>query len=321
MIRRILAASAALALLGVACGDDSDPSSASAEPSETSSESTEAPGSTAETSFPVTVSTPSGDVTIEEPPDSIVSLSPTATEILFAIGADDQVVAVDDQSNFPPEAPIVDGLSGFEPNLEAIADLAPDLVIASNDPGDLVDGLESLGVPTLLQPAATTLDDTYVQIVELGLATGNVSGATDLADSIAVSLSELADRIQTSDPLLTYYHELDDTYFTATSATFLGEIYALAGLENIADAADPDGTGYPQLSAEYIFDADPDYIFLADVKCCGQTASTLAARPGWDALTAVTEGNVVELDDDIASRWGPRVVDLFEAVVNTVTTS
>ena len=115
----------------------------------------------------------------------------------------------------------------------------------------------------------------------------------------------------------TYYHELDDTLYSVTSSTFIGELYALAGLANIADEADPDGEfgGYPQLSAELIVAADPDFVFLADTECCGQTAETLAARPGFADLSAIADGNVVELSDDIASRWGPRVVDLLATIV------
>ncbi len=116
----------------------------------------------------------------------------------------------------------------------------------------------------------------------------------------------------------TFYHELDPTFYSVTSSTFIGEIYGLLGLVDIADAADPDGYGYPQLSAEYIIEQDPDFIFLADTKCCGQNAETVAARPGWDRLTAVEEGRIVELDDDVASRWGPRIVDLLATVAEAV---
>jgi iron complex transport system substrate-binding protein len=114
---------------------------------------------------------------------------------------------------------------------------------------------------------------------------------------------------------LTYYHELDSTYFSVTSSTFIGQLYELAGLTSIADAADADGSGYPQLSAEYIVEQDPALIFLADTECCEQSIETVATRPAWDQLTAVTSGNVVELSDDVASRWGPRVVDLLRTVV------
>ena len=115
-------------------------------------------------------------------------------------------------------------------------------------------------------------------------------------------------------------HELDDTLYTVTSSTFIGEVYTLAGLVNAADPADADGSawGYPQLSAEYLLDADPDLIFLADTRCCAQDAETVAARPGWESLTAVETGRIVELDDDVASRWGPRIVDFLRAIVNAV---
>jgi iron complex transport system substrate-binding protein len=130
------------------------------------------------------------------------------------------------------------------------------------------------------------------------------------------------DRLVASIPQLeepvSYYHELDSSLFSVTSETFIGEIYSLAGLENIADQAEGAETLYPQLSAEHIIDADPDLIFLADTKCCGESPETVAARPGWGEMTAVGRGSVVALDDDIASRWGPRVVDLLEIIVDSV---
>lgn len=254
-------------------------------------------------------------------PHRIVSLSPTATEILFAIGAGDQVVAVDSLSNFPAEAPVTD-LEGFSPNVEAISTYEPDLVVLSFDPGDVVANLEALGITTLVQGAATTLDDTYAQVAELGDLTGHADEAAGLVATMRDELAALAgDAPRPAEPI-TYYHELDDTLYTVTSGTFVGEIYSLFGLENVADPADADGSafGYPQLSAEYLVDADPDLIFLADTRCCGQSAETVAARPGWDTLTAVREGHVVELDDDIASRWGPRVVDFARAVAAALDT-
>jgi iron complex transport system substrate-binding protein len=133
-------------------------------------------------------------------------------------------------------------------------------------------------------------------------------------------MSDLAASVTERDEPLSYYHELDDTLYTVTSATFIGEVYAMAGLVNAADPADADGSswGYPQLSAEYLLDADPDIIFLADTKCCAQTAAAIAERPGWETLTAVSTGRIVELDDDVASRWGPRIVDFLRAIVDAV---
>ncbi|GIT00347.1 MAG: ABC transporter substrate-binding protein [Acidimicrobiales bacterium] len=252
-------------------------------------------------------------------PARIVSISTVATEILFAIGASDRVVAVDSQSNHPTEAPITD-LSGFEPNVEAILGFQPDLVILSYDPGDVVASLEAAGVATLLQGAAYTIADTYSQIEALGAATGDEDAADALVLDMRAEIADLVESVEPREEPLSYYHELDDTLYTVTSSTFIGEVYTLAGLVNAADPADADGSawGYPQLSAEYLLDADPDLIFLADTRCCAQDAETVAARPGWESLTAVETGRIVELDDDVASRWGPRIVDFLRAIVNAV---
>jgi iron complex transport system substrate-binding protein len=260
--------------------------------------------------FPVRLDTSAGRISIDKEPTRIVSLSPTATEMLFAIGAGSQVVAVDDDSNYPPEAPTTK-LSGFEPNVEAVAKYNPDLVVASDDSGGLGRGLRSIHIPLLVEPAARDLNDSYTQMTELGTATGHVGAAARVVSQMRARIQQIvasAPHLQG----LTYYHELDNNYFTVTSKTFIGQIYALLGLKSIGDKADKNGSGYPQLSAEYIVNADPSVIFLADTKCCGQSAGTVAARPGWNQIAAVRNGAIVPLDDDIASRWGPRVVDLLQ---------
>ncbi|MBN2622542.1 MAG: ABC transporter substrate-binding protein [Acidimicrobiales bacterium] len=286
-LKRSLAVATAAALF-VACGDDAAESGSTTEP-----------------------------VAADDAPQSIVSLSPTTTEMLFAIGAGDQVVAVDEQSDFPEDVPVTD-LSGYEPNVEAIASYEPDLVVASGLPEDAADGLDALDIEVLDVPAAVTLDDTYAQLAELGAATGHEDEAADVEESMRSDIDELVASVPERDAPVTYYHELDDTLYSATSSTFIGEVYGLAGLENVADAADPDGAlgGYPQLSPEFLVDADPDVVFLADTECCGQDATTFAARPGFAELTAVSEGRIVELDEDVASRWGPRVVDFLRAIVD-----
>jgi len=245
-------------------------------------------------------------------PERIVSLSATATETLFAIGASDQLIAVDNFSNYPAnDLPAIDS---FSPSVEAIAELEPDLVIITFDPGDFISGLNALGVDTLMQPTAASIPDAYLQIEELGAATGHASDAADLVGEMKADIDELiADAPDGGG--VTYYHELDDTLFSITSSTFFGEIYSLFGLENVADPAD-DGTafGFPQLSDEFLVGADPDLVFLADTICCGQNAATVAERPGWGELSAVQNGNVVELSDDVASRWGPRIVEFAEVI-------
>lgn len=278
---------------------------------EASSPSSAAPTSAAP-AFPVTVEAANGPVTIDEAPQAIVSLSPTATEMLFAVGAGEQVIAADEFSDHPPEAPTTE-LSGFEPNVEAIAGYAPDLVILQGDPGGVEEGLEALDVPVLIQPAAVTIDDSYDQMTQLGQVTGNADGAEAAVEQMRTDI-EAALMAAPNAAGMTVYHELDDTYYSVTSDTFIGQIYELFGMTNIADAAKGAASGYPQLSAEYIVQSDPALIVLADTVCCGQDAGTVEARDGWEDIAAVADGGVVEVDDSIASRWGPRIVDFIEAV-------
>jgi ABC-type Fe3+-hydroxamate transport system substrate-binding protein len=303
--RPLVAVPVALLLTLTACGDDSSDAGAAA-----------SEGSASD-AFPVTVTGADGELTLEEQPETIVSMSATATEMLFAIGAGDQVEAADDTSNYPEDAPSTD-LSAFTPNAEAIAEYAPDLVVLSDDLNGIVDSLDALSIPTLLLPAAETLDDSYEQLEVLGDATGHAEEAdevvADMQDRIAAAVESVPAEAQGT----RVYHELDPSFYSAASSTFIGSIYTQLGLENIADGA-PDATGgYPQLSAEYIAGQAPGLIVLADTKCCGETAETVAQRPAFGTLPAVQEGRILEADDDIASRWGPRVADFAEAVAGTL---
>jgi iron complex transport system substrate-binding protein len=244
-------------------------------------------------------------------PHRIISLSPSATESLFAIGAGKQVVAVDDQSDYPKRAPRTN-LSGYTPNVEAIAGYHPDLVVVSGDEGGVIEGLKRLGIRVLLQTAPKDLNGAYAEIRQLGFVTGHTKAATRLVRRMKARITAIVKSSRR--PRLRVYHELDPTYYSATSKTFIGRIYALFGLRNIADAADSTGSGYPQLSAEYIVSANPQLIVLADSRCCGQTAAIVASRAGWSGVAAVRDHAVITVDDSIASRWGPRIVDFVAAV-------
>ena len=295
----------ALSLVVSACASSSTASAGGDQPSGSPS------------AFPVTVDAANGSLTIDQAPQRIVSLSPTATEMLFAVGAGDQVVAADSYSNYPSDAPTTK-LSAYEPNVEAIAAYEPDLVVYATDPGDLEKSLNQLKIPALEAPAAATLDDVYAQMTMLGTITGHDADATSANDALRARIDDIVQQVGDGGQGKTYYYELDDTFYSATSDTFIGGVLGLLGLKNIADAAKGAASGYPQLSAEYIVQQDPDVILLADTKCCGQTATTVAKRPGWSNLQAVQNGDVVPLDDDIASRWGPRIADLLEAVGTTL---
>jgi iron complex transport system substrate-binding protein len=308
MIHRRIGGFAVVLLLLISCGDPGSPEAGPSSPT----------AGTADVEYPITIDTQSGPVTMDRRPVRIVSLSPTATEMLFAIGAGEQVVAVDDQSNHPDDAPTTD-LSGYEPNVEAIASYEPDLVVFASEPGDLGTSLGSLGVPALSQPAAANLRDVYRQIEQLGVLTDHVPESRELTDRMKADIDSLVAEVNDTGEPLTFYHELDDTYYSVTSSTFIGQLYSMVGLENIADQAKGAGGGYPQLSGEYIIDADPDLIFLADTKCCGQSPATVAKRPGWNRIEAVEQDGVIPLDDDVASRWGPRVVDYLRVIARSVT--
>ncbi len=247
------------------------------------------------------------------PDVKVLSLSPTATEMLYAIGAGDSVVAVDSLSTYPAEAaPKVTKISAFEPNAEAILGYDPDLVLISNDMNNISTQLTSAdpGITVWTGAAATSLDDVYTQITELGAATCRVSEAAAVVESMKERITAAIEGV-TAPEGTTYFYELDNTLYSVTSNTFVGSLLSQFGLTNIADGAQ-EGNDYPQLSAEVIIEKNPTMIFLADTKCCGQNEAEVAKRPGWNGIDAVKNGNVVELDDDIASRWGPRLVDLVE---------
>ena len=304
MSRRFPPIIVVLLLVLAGCASHQDPSA---------QDSTAAPDT--EATFPVTI----GPVTIERRPTRIVSLSPSATETLFAVGAGPQVVAVDSLSDYPPPAPHTQ-LSSLNPDPEAIAAYHPDLVIVSSDRDGLSAALQTIGVKNLVMADAKTLEDAYGEFVQIGKATGHQAEGESLARQVGSDVDKIvADTPKPPRPL-TYYYELDQTYYTATSATFIGGILSRFGLHNIADGDNPGiSGGYPQLSAERILQSNPDLVFLADSKCCGQNAPTVGARPGWSTLTAVRDGHVFALDDDIASRWSPRIVDLVRAVADAVT--
>jgi iron complex transport system substrate-binding protein len=264
------------------------------------------------TADPVTVKAENGAVLIESPPRRIVSISATATEDLFAVGAGKQVVAVDEFSKFPADAPRTK-LSYINPNAEAIAGYRPDLVVLALESNKVVPALDRLKIPTLVYRPARDLDDAYSQIEQLGIATGHPEKARKVVARMRGRVAEIVHSVPRLEGSPTVYHELDPTYFSATSDTFVGGIYRMLGLRNIADRARKGGA-FPKLSAEYVVKADPDLIVLADTVCCGQSAATLAKRRGLGNLRAVRDANVVAVPDDVASHWGPRVVDFMERV-------
>lgn len=320
-----LAATLAAALLLASCGsgDDLADEATDAAAPETTDNAAAPSADDAETStqpesaldsFPVTIDTATGEVTIDERPERIVSLSPSATEILFAIGAGEQVIAADSFSNYPEGAPTTD-LSGYDPNVEAIVGYEPDLVVVANDINELEASLTALDIPVIINPAPVDVESGYDGMAALGLATGHVDESaaviTQMRSDMEAALAEAP-----KDAEIRIYHELDETFFSASSYSFIGSVYAAMGAVNIADEADTDQIGYPQLTEEAIVAADPQLIVIPSQ--ASYTAEDLAARPGWSEVSAVKSGNIIVVDSDISSRWGPRLPQLVTLVAEAM---
>jgi iron complex transport system substrate-binding protein len=294
----------AAASLGAGCGGASSGSAAE-----------EAGG---DAGFPVTVEDASRRVTVERRPTRIVSLSPSATETLFALGAGEQVIAVDEESDHPPGVPRTD-LSSYQPNVEAIVGYEPDLVVLpASVPRDVPAGLRRVGLTVLSEPAPANLDDAYAQFRELGIASGHAAEGRRLAEQVRGQVEREVGAAP-SGRGLEFFHELDPDLYSVGTRNFIGRIYQRLGLGNVAEpAARRAGTPYPQMSPEAVLAADPDLIVLADTECCGQSPAKVAQRPGWERVAAVRSGAVVAIDDDIASRWGPRIPVFVARVVEAM---
>ena len=258
---------------------------------------------------PVTIETANG-IPIAQHPTRSVSLSPSATEDLYAVGAGKLVVAVDRYSTYPANTPRTN-LSEDQPNVEAIAGYRPDLVVLSQNVNNI---LALLGK---LEPPPTTLQGAYASLQRLGTATGHAAQAARVATGMRTQVAAIASSVPRSKSPLTVYHELDQTFFSASSHTFIGQIYSLFGMRNVADQAGG-ASAYPQLSSEHIIAADPNLIVLADTVCCGQSYRTVARRPGWSHIAAVKDHTVLAVNDSIASEWGPRIVSFVRSVADEV---
>ncbi|MEJ6573605.1 MAG: ABC transporter substrate-binding protein [Actinomycetes bacterium] len=252
-------------------------------------------------------------------PKRIISLSPSATEILYAIGSGKQVIAVDDLSNYPSEAPMTK-LSAFNPNVEAMLNYKPDLIILNADATKALEvkaALEKLKIRVFLERAPSSPREAYQEITALGRVTGKISGAQTVISEMKRKIFKAIKKGRTSKKI-TFFHELDDTLYSATSDTFIGKVYRDFNLINVADpASTADSAGYPQLQSEYVIKSNPKIIFLSDAQY-GESLATLSKRPGWSGIAAIKNKNVIALPEDIPSRWGPRLVDFYEFISSAI---
>lgn len=256
-------------------------------------------------------------VTIHSRPQAIVPLSPSVTEILFAIGAGDQVVARTRHDNYPSQVeslPSVGGITAESVSIETLLALEPDLVIAgSRRQLEIVDLLAETGIPVYVF-APQSLDDVLATIRTLGEMTGNQSGAQAVIDDMQARIAAVQEKVERIPPdqrVTVFYEVWHDPLTTTSRATFIGELLELAGGTNIF--ADLEGA-YPHISDEQVIIRDPQVIVGPSSHAEQLTPEQIAMRPGWGDLAAVQNKAVYIIDGDIISRPGPRVVEALETL-------
>lgn len=257
-------------------------------------------------------------VSLPAPAKKIVSLAASNTEILYAIGAGDQVVARDEFSDYPAEVldqPSIGGSFGGYNN-EAIVNLQPDLVLAAeiNTP-EQVQALESLGLTVFSLKNPSDLEEMYRNLLLVAAMTGHEAETAQLVDRLKARVARVEEKLQgvTERPLI--FYELDATDpsapYTAGAGTFIDTLINLAGGQNLGASLEGQ---YAQISLEELLVQDPDVILLGDAVWGGVTAESVASRTGWEKLRAVQDEQVHPFDDNLVSRPGPRLVDGLEAM-------
>ncbi|HET9914918.1 MAG TPA: cobalamin-binding protein, partial [Anaerolineales bacterium] len=301
MLRKVLLVTLLIALMA-ACTPQATPTTA---PVATEAPATEAPADSTTLTFTDGLGR---TVTLDGPAQRIVSIAPSNTEILFAIGAGDQVVGRDEYSDDPEAARSVANIgSAFdELNIEMIVSLQPDLVLAANiNAPEQVKALENLDITVYYLNNPLTLEEMYGNLEIVAQLTGHEAEAAELIESLKERVAAVDEKIASVSSHPSVFYELDSTDpskpWTAGKGTFITLLIERAGGANIA--ADLDS--YPQMSLEQIVAADPEYIILGD-SIWGVTPEMVTSRPGWENLSAVKNEKVVPFDDDLVSRPGPR---------------
>lgn len=257
------------------------------------------------------------EVTLPAPAERVVSLAPSNTELLFAVGAGEQVVGRDEFSDHPPEVTDLPGVGGSfgDYNLETIVDLSPDLVLAAEiNPPELVDSLEALGLTVYYLGNPVGLEGVYDNLLTVGRLTGHEAEAEALSESLQARVAAVQEQVAQADTRPTVFYELDGSDpsapWTTGPNTFLDVLIEMAGGENVAGSLD---SSYAQISVETLVEADPEIILLGDA-AYGTTPEGVAARAGWESIDAVENDRIYPFDDDLVSRPGPRLVDGLETI-------
>ena len=263
-------------------------------------------------SFPKTITDLTGNsFVLDGIPKNVVSISPAATEILFAIGAGDSVIAVDSYSNFPAETESLPKLGFQDANTEVIVSYGADLVITTGGHEELTQQLKTLGITTVLLDGAVSIDGIYLHISLLGEIMGLENNAEVIITNMKKQIGAIENMLEDVENGPSVFYELDPGLWTVSSDSFIGELLNILKLRNIAaDSA----TSYPQMNLESIIAENPDVILLADFQY-GETSESVKTRPGWEVITAVKSDRILEIrDGDIVSRPGPRVGNGLELI-------
>ncbi|HLC21926.1 MAG TPA: ABC transporter substrate-binding protein [Candidatus Methylomirabilis sp.] len=263
---------------------------------------------------PLTVVDDAGrSVILSGPPKRILALTPSSTEIVFALGGEDRIVAVDQWSDYPPAAKAKPRISPLSPSLEQIVRLSPDLILSTHGGAEPLLPLERHGIKVLiLEPR--TLDEVYQNILLIGQIVDAQERAERLVRAMRQRAAAVLARVREA-PRPKVFIELDaidpTRPFTAGSGSFIDALIRLAGGENVAS---PSRIAWPQFSLEELIRADPDLIILGDalVPVNPQTPGKVARRPGWDRLRAVRRGAIFTIETEVVSRPGPRVIEGLE---------
>jgi len=269
------------------------------------------------TSYPLTVTDDAGRaVTVARRPQRIVSLAPSNTEILFALGLADRVVGVDKYSNYPPAAAQKPQIGDYSStNLEQVLATEPDLILAAGITSrDVISAFESRGL-TVVVLNPPTLDGVFGNISLLGQVADVNGAAATVRGNLESRLATLTARLATASTKPRVFFELDATqFFTVGPKSFIDDLIGRAGGANIAaDAA----TAYPKLTAEQIIAKDPEVIVLSD-EGYGATVASVGTRPGWAGISAVKGGRIVAIDPDLTNRPGPRILDALEQLARAI---
>ncbi|SET05049.1 iron complex transport system substrate-binding protein [Salinibacillus kushneri] len=299
-----------IGLLGCASDDEPNQEENTTEESENNQEAA------SESAFPVTITDDSGEeVVIEEEPERIISVIPSATEIIFGLDLGDKVVGVTDNDNYPEEVTEIESVGGLELNTEKIISLEPDLVVADVNNGEAISQLREHGVNVLVL-GAQSLEETYEDIQTVGKATGAVEKADEVVGSMKEDVESVKSAVQDipDDERKTVWIEVGEELFSAGSGTFLNELVETAGGKNIIS----DQEGWPQVNEEEVIQANPDVIFLTYASYVENAVQKVKDRESWKDITAIKDDQVYPLNSDITERAGPRITEGLQMIAENL---